>query len=336
MRIATFNVENLDDGPVGNNDAPFKERLPVLRAQLSRLKTDVLLLQEVHAQRTEEGTLDLRALDKVLSTTGFEGHQRISTSKVDGEVYSQRNLVTLIPQAWTIEEVRQIRDKDMPMPRFDPLTDGPDAGVKEIGWERPLLYVRARPPGGAPLHLINCHFKSKNPSAIAGQGPTNFRWKSAAGWAEGYFISSMKRVGAALGARVFIDSLFAADRNARIVLGGDLNAEPHEVPVIAIRGEVANHGNPDLNHQTMYPCAETISADLRFTLYHHGRKNLLDHILISRPLLAFYSGAEIHNELVRDESLAFASDRKYPASDHAPFVASFSAEVLLPESDSSD
>lgn len=329
MRIATFNVENLDDGPEGKNAAPFDERLPILRAQFERLRADVLLLQEVHGQTSDDGTRQLRALARLLAGTRYETHHQISTTTLAGVVFAERNLVTLIPSDWTVEESRQVRDRDMPMPQYDPLTDAPDAGVKTIGWERPLLYVRARPPGGEVLHLINCHFKSKNPTSVAGEGPANFMWRSAAGWAEGYFISSMKRVGAALGARVLIDNIFATDPVARIVLGGDLNAEPHEVPVVAIRGEVADHGNPGLNHQTMYPCAESVPMDLRFTLYHHGRKNLLDHVLISRALVAFYSGAEIHNELVRDESVAFATDLKFPASDHAPFVAAFSDDVVI-------
>lgn len=328
MRIATFNVENLDDGPEGKNGAPFQERLPILRAQLERLRADVLLLQEVHGQTVEDGSRQLRALARVLAGTRYEAYQQSSTTTLTGTVFAERNVVTLIPPDWTVEETRQIRDRDMPTPRYDLLTDAPDAGVKDIGWERPLLYVRTRPAEGEVLHLINCHFKSKNPTSIAGEGPENFMWRSAAGWAEGYFISSMKRVGAALGARVLIDRIFEADPVARIVLGGDLNAEPHEVPLMAIRGEVADHGNPALNHQTMYPCAESVPMDLRFTLYHHGRKNLLDHVLVSRSLIAFYRGAEIHNELVRDESVAFATDRKFPASDHAPFVAIFSPEVM--------
>jgi hypothetical protein len=39
--------------------------------------------------------------------------------------------------------------------------------------------------------------------------------------------------------------------------------------------------------------------------------------------LAHYRGSEIHNELLHDESVAFAVDRKYPESDHAPVVATF-------------
>jgi exonuclease III len=54
---------------------------------------------------------------------------------------------------------------------------------------------------------------------------------------------------------------------------------------------------------------------------------MLDHILASRSLLAFYRNTEIHNELLHDESAALATDEKFPESDHAPVVAEF----VLPE-----
>ena len=56
---------------------------------------------------------------------------------------------------------------------------------------------------------------------------------------------------------------------------------------------------------------------------------MLDHMLITRNLLAFYRGSEIHNELLHDESAAFAIDRKYPESDHAPVVATFRLPRLM-------
>ena len=49
MRLATFNLENLDDAPDGA--PPLAERLRILRPQLERLAADVLCLQEVNAQR---------------------------------------------------------------------------------------------------------------------------------------------------------------------------------------------------------------------------------------------------------------------------------------------
>lgn len=48
---------------------------------------------------------------------------------------------------------------------------------------------------------------------------------------------------------------------------------------------------------------------------------MIDHMLITRNLLAHYRGSEIHNELLHNESVAFGTDRKYPESDHAPVVA---------------
>jgi exonuclease III len=50
---------------------------------------------------------------------------------------------------------------------------------------------------------------------------------------------------------------------------------------------------------------------------------MIDHLLVSRTLLAYYRGSEIHNELLHDESIAFATEEKYPESDHAPVIAEF-------------
>ena len=47
MRVATFNVENLDDKP-GDWNPSLDVRAPILRGTLERLKADVLCLQEVH------------------------------------------------------------------------------------------------------------------------------------------------------------------------------------------------------------------------------------------------------------------------------------------------
>ena len=47
-RIATFNLENLDDGP--GVSPPLAERIGILRPQLERVNADILCLQEVHSQ----------------------------------------------------------------------------------------------------------------------------------------------------------------------------------------------------------------------------------------------------------------------------------------------
>ncbi|MEO1009790.1 MAG: endonuclease/exonuclease/phosphatase family protein [Bacteroidota bacterium] len=329
MRIATFNIENLDDAPVPEDrkdkDPSFEQRLSILRPQLQRLKADILCLQEVHGQDMDDGPRELRALKKLLEGTMYEGYQ-IQTTHLKGkaDVEKFRNLVTLIHPEYAFErEVREIRNDYVEKPAYKYATGTDKGNIKDIGWNRPILYSTVRLPNGTRLHIINAHFKSKNPTRVAGEGPEDFKWKTVAGWTEGFFLSSMKRVGQALETRIFIDTLFHADSKANIVICGDINAETEEVPMQALRGEVEDTGNPALNDRIMYPLEHTVPEPSRFTLYHHGRKNLLDHLLVSQNLLGAYRGSEIHNEIVRDESRAFAYDIKFPSSDHAPIIAEF-------------
>lgn len=52
---------------------------------------------------------------------------------------------------------------------------------------------------------------------------------------------------------------------------------------------------------------------------------MIDLFFVSRGLLCYYRSTEIHNELLHDEAFAFATDEKYPESDHAPAIAHFEA-----------
>jgi predicted extracellular nuclease len=130
-------------------------------------------------------------------------------------------------------------------------------------------------------------------------------------------------MGQALQTRQLIDALFETDENALVAVCGDFNAEADEVPLEAIRGDVENTGNPDLAKRVLVPCERTVPTSSRYSLIHQGRGTMLDHILVSRSLLASYRTTEIHNEILHDESVAFATDKKFPESDHAPVVAEF-------------
>ena len=51
LRIASFNLENLDDRP--DEQPSLADRIAVMRPQLVRLRADVLCLQEVNGQESE-------------------------------------------------------------------------------------------------------------------------------------------------------------------------------------------------------------------------------------------------------------------------------------------
>jgi exonuclease III len=81
--------------------------------------------------------------------------------------------------------------------------------------------------------------------------------------------------------------------------------------------------NGELATRVLVACARSIAEPARFSLIHRGRGQMIDHILASRSLVRFYRHTEVHNELLHDESMAGASDEKFPESDHAPVVAEF-------------
>ena len=67
IRIATFNLENLDDGP--GIKPLLADRIRVMRPQLLRVNADILCLQEVHSQGAA-GSRTLAALDTLVTGSG--------------------------------------------------------------------------------------------------------------------------------------------------------------------------------------------------------------------------------------------------------------------------
>jgi len=323
LRIATFNLEELDDKP--SLKPTFLERLPVMRPQVDRLRADILCLQEVHAQEQAQPgqPRELRALKKLIVGTPYEHfqHQAV-TGTAPNEPYAERNLVIL--SRFPIANSWQFKHNKVPAPKYKKVTAIPPSDeASDQTWERPILYAKIDLPGNRSLHVINLHLKSKTPTDIRGQKIDEFTWKTAHGWAEGFFVSSMKRVGQAVETRFLIDELFDADAEAWICVCGDFNADTEDVPVQAIRGDVENTGNKQHAPRAMVPCELTIPEPARFSIIHRGKGYMFDHLLVSRPLLAIYRRSEIHNEVLHDESVAFATDVKFPESDHAPVVAEF-------------
>ncbi|MHC4875579.1 MAG: endonuclease/exonuclease/phosphatase family protein [Planctomycetota bacterium] len=327
LRVATFNVENLDD-TVSERNPSLDARAPYLRAALQRLDADILCLQEVHGQELTDHTSNspsrnLESLDFILQGTKYESFQRSHTVTTDGVPYNERNLVVVSSPQFAVLEVNQYRNDHIDKLQYRKVTSVPaDASAKNVSWERPILHVVLDVTGSGPVHVLNLHLKSRLASNIEGQ-KEGFSWRSAAGWAEGYFLSSIKRVGQALETRLIIDRIFDSEPGARILVCGDFNAEPGEVPVEAISGRVENTNNSDLRSRVLVACSNSIPESIRFSHLHHGQGNLLDHILVSQEMFGRFVNAEIHNESLHDESLPFAFDVKYPDSDHAGFVAKF-------------
>jgi len=101
----------------------------------------------------------------------------------------------------------------------------------------------------------------------------------------------MKRVGQALETRILVDNLFDHDSCALIAVCDDFNEELDEVAIEAIRGDLENTGNMDLAARVLIPTERNIPEPARYSLLHNGKGRMLDHILVSRTMLAYFKGA---------------------------------------------
>ena len=321
FRLATFNLENLDDVP---DQAPsLQERIDVLRPQLARAQADVLCLQEVNGQPSRrKGPRSLAALEQLLRGTRYEPYQCVATTGSSGNALDKHNLVIL--SRWPVVDRRQIRHDLTPPPLVQRVTAlPPDEGPKPVEWDRPLLYAAIAVPGLGRLHVINLHLRAPLAAFVPGQKEGAFAWKSVGGWAEGFALAAIKRNGQALEARLLVERLFDADAGAPIVVCGDFNAEATEVPTRLLRADADDTGSGHLMTRSLVPVEATVPAERRYSVIHAGRHVLLDHMLVSRGLLRCFRRSEIYNEALGDELVTYANVAGSPESYHAPVVAEF-------------
>jgi endonuclease/exonuclease/phosphatase family metal-dependent hydrolase len=322
MRLATFNIESLDLAPEA--EMPFDARAAVLRPALEHLAADILCLQEVNGQHVP-GTPERRlvALDMLLQGTRYEAYQRAATSGPTRRgVASVHNLVTL--SRYPIRQPREVRHEHV-RPLLHRYVTGSPKGAEPqpIGFDRPLLLAEVELPGGRGLDVINLHLRAPRASAIPGEKLSSSQWRTTSGWAEGYFLSSLKRTAQALELRLLVDGLLARDPERLIAVAGDFNAEDHETPVRLAVAAGEQTGNPALASHSLIVLDRAIPADRRWSVLHRGRPEMLDHILASQSLFSRLRGIEVHNDSLGDEAVDAAG---IAGSSHAALVAEFALD----------
>lgn len=317
LRIATFNLENLDDRQAAAAD--FEGRLAVLVPQLIRLRADILCLQEVNAQAaTHHGPRQLTALDRLLADTPYASYHRLVSVNRKGLRFSERHNLVILSRLPVISH-RQIWHDLVAPPRFCPPGGGDPVAIE---WDRPLLAADIALDDGRRLHLLNVHLRAPRAAFVAGQKEHGV-WHSVGGWAEGHFLATVKAAGQALEARLLIDRLFDEMPEALVLACGDFNAEDREAPIRIIRGDEEDTQNGRLASRCLVPVERSLADSQRHSVIHHGRRLMLDHILVCRRLLGWYLSAEVHNETLGDELVSPATIAAPPDSYHAAMVAEF-------------
>lgn len=322
MRLATFNIESLDLPPKA--ELPIEARAAVLRPLLDRLGADVLCLQEVNGQHVpgESGRV-LKALDALLEGTPYARFERAATMAASGAgVGDVHNLVTL--SRWPIMARRQVKGDLVEPASWRPRTaDPPATAALPVVPERPLLATTIAHPSGAAIEVVNLHLRAPLAGGIPGGKVAPFSWENTSAWAEGYFLSAIKRTAQALELRLLVDEMLDRDPAALIVAAGDYNAEDHETPVkIAVAAE-EDTGNGALTPRSLVVLDRAIAADRRWSVLHHSRPQMLDHILASRTLYGRMRSIDVYNEALGDEAVGHDRVDRAAGSYHAPVVVVF-------------
>jgi predicted extracellular nuclease len=196
---------------------------------------------------------------------------------------------------------------------FNPKVQLSDPGRGQL--DQSLLYARAplivdfhvrgvaqATEGVANLTVVTNHFKSK----LGGDGPEVRRvaqGEHLAGW---------------------VDARRAASPNVPIMVVGDLNAtyEDGAYKKLAFRPD----GSP-----RMTDVVERLPESDRYTYIYRGRKDLLDHMLVTPEWAQALKNVRIPHFNTAKGAMAYASDPTKTAgtSDHDPIVADFDLARLI-------
>jgi endonuclease/exonuclease/phosphatase family metal-dependent hydrolase len=309
FRIATFNLETLGDVRAGA--IPLAQRIAALRPRLVALKADVLCLQEVDAQEIGPHRRGLSALEQLLQDTIYAGYHRVAGETEPGHGPADRhNLVVL--SRWPIRASRSVMHDKV----------APPAGQADMQsrWDRPILQAEIALPTGRALHVLNLHLRAPLATFVP-KAKEHGVWQSTRKWAQGFHLATLKRIGQALEARLIVDDLLDADREALIVVAGDLNADLHEMPLRLLCAASADTNNAALGWRALEPAERRMPEQQRYTVIFDGRRVVLDHLLLSQRLAAALQSVEAKNEGLADEVVAQATSRREPGSFHAALVA---------------
>ncbi len=178
---------------------------------------------------------------------------------------------------------------------------------------RDVLYVKGRVLNQDTVHILINHW----PSRFGGHIETDPK--------RGYLASVVRQK---------VDSIYSTNSNANIVIMGDLNDSPHDASVAEIleaKKEMKNLTSNDLFNM-MIP----LEGEGKGTHKHENHWGILDHIIVSSPLLQRQEGLRIHQQKaaiyegdfliqVEDKKLGIRPFRTYSGaqylggySDHLP------------------
>ena len=315
FKVMTWNVENLfrvgqPSGPT--TPAAYDNKLKGLAAAINEQAPDALAVQEIG---------DPAALNDLVALLNGQWQQQVST-RPDGRG---------IRVAWLTP--RQISDP-VDIIAFPPHllpVQVDDQRTTQAQMGRGAVAITVQADSGQDVRLIATHLKSKLltfPGNRFNPHDEDERARYAA-------YALYRRAAEATTLRVAVSAALAGHGNQRpLILAGDLNDTVQAATSQLLLGppgsEIGTRGFDQPDHgdtMRLWDLAPIMPPGRDYSRINQGRKELIDHILISQaliqPLNTVTAQALIDAPLASIDPADPNARRNAPASDHAPVLATF-------------
>jgi len=203
----------------------------------------------------------------------------------------------------------------LPFPGF---VEGDRAPFPErIPLRRGIVHVRVNAGELGEVDVIACHFKSNRPRPLVAADGRQLPDVSPTGLGESAVRSLVERAAEALYVRKLVDDSLTRFPERAMCVMGDLNDTADSLSVRLLCGL-----EPSSPH-ALFPCAELLAPEDRFSCRHGDARVLIDHLLVSERLRGALKTFSIQNEALRFHGPHASDPPLTEDSDHALCVAEF-------------
>jgi len=314
FKVMTWNVENLfkpGDASGPPTQSTYDAKIQALAATINAQAPDALAVQEIG---------DPAALDDLVGLFRGTWHRRVSAHPDQRHIRVAWLARRPIAQS---EEILEFPARLQPVPVDD---DGPPLGVMGRG----AVAITVMSDAGDPVQLVTTHLKSKLLTFPHGRFEPldeDERARFAA-------YALYRRAAEATTLRVWVTAALMNDgQNRRLIVTGDLNDTVQAATTQLLLGppgsEIGTAGfdRPDKgDSRRLWNLAPLMPEGKNYSRIFEGRKELIDHILVSAALVKPLNSIGIES-VGADQLSSIATNanarRAQPSSDHAPVVATF-------------
>ncbi|MBI5734015.1 MAG: hypothetical protein HY973_03685 [Candidatus Kerfeldbacteria bacterium] len=166
---------------------------------------------------------------------------------------------------------------------------------------------------GKPLHVLGLHLKSPLATPLNNEPKEAAQPTSQTETSDGIIRSSLRRLAEARALRLVLDQMFNTDSTLQVIVTGDFNDTETSATLRALKGE------SDLFPGRLTNVCERLPQAKRYSIVEGDYQRLIDHILVSKPLLSQILSVEIKNDNLQNQE-AEPNSAYLIDSDHAPIV----------------